>query len=151
MNNEKVTPKQRALRAVQKWARYRDCFLYGTCISCDRPIRPNACDGGHYIARGNAPCPSLEVDERNVHAQCYECNRMYGGAHREYRIGLIKRYGERYPKILELIRQASQGGSSAGLGEADKLLAEKRYTDDDYIAIAEKYEAKLKEMLNGKA
>ena len=87
-----------------QYIRKRDCPNdVGRCISCGSIITPSTCDAGHYIPRTHL---STRFDERNVNAQCYECNRLKNGNIKGYKIGLIEKYGELV--IDELTRLKNQ-------------------------------------------
>lgn len=46
-------------------------------------------------------------DERNVNAQCVECNRYGGGNPEGYRRGLVNKYGPEVVEELEARRHAT--------------------------------------------
>lgn len=75
------------------------------CISCGRPLdwgtdgRSHQVDAGHYRSTGSAA--HLRFDERNVHAQCVNCNRYGAGRAVDYRIGLVARIGLDAVEALE--------------------------------------------------
>jgi hypothetical protein len=62
-------------------------------------------DAGHYIPKaGNSD--ALYFSEYNVHIQCQDCNRLKDGNTKEYRLRLIKKYGDGVILKLNLLRQA---------------------------------------------
>lgn len=65
--------------------RLRDCgdnsHGYSKCISCSDTGYFRDMDAGHFIVRGFKP---TKYDERNVHAQCFSCNREKEGNVKEY-------------------------------------------------------------------
>lgn len=66
------------------------------CISCNKYIKLEA---GHYIPISKSQ--KLRYDLRNIHGQCGWCNRFLYGNYKEYRIGLINRYGIEFVESLE--------------------------------------------------
>lgn len=65
------------------------------CISCGKSIN----HAGHYYSEGHHP--ALQFNEVNVNGQCVRCNRHLHGNLINYRIGLVKRYGEQKVLLLE--------------------------------------------------
>ncbi|WP_196489882.1 recombination protein NinG [Burkholderia cepacia] len=90
-----------AQAAVNKVARLRDQLAGHGCISCG--ARPEArfggaVDAGHFRSVGSAGHMRFYLP--NIRLQCKKCNRDLGGAHTNYRIGLIERIGiERVEEI----------------------------------------------------
>lgn len=66
------------------------------CISCNKLTKLEA---GHYIPISKSQ--KLRYDLRNIHGQCAWCNRFLYGNYKEYRIGLINRYGIEFVEDLE--------------------------------------------------
>ena len=79
-----------------KWIRYRDANR--ECISCGTTAS-KIWDAGHYFKA--EIYSGMIFNEKNVHKQCRKCNTFLGGNEREYRKGLIARYGEQYVLHLE--------------------------------------------------
>lgn len=76
-----------------RYIRMRDAGTSGLCrcFTCSS-VRPwKYMDAGHWRKRNLTP---TLFDERNVHAQCPQCNRFKDGKPETYRRELIKRYGE---------------------------------------------------------
>lgn len=122
---EGTTQLEKAARIIfQKWIRERDKNL--PCISCGTYVA-NQFDGSHYhkaeIYSG------LIFNEMNVHKSCSYCNKELAGNLVNYRIGLVKRYGEDYAKQLD--EMAVTGRKYT-------------YTRSQLIDIANKYKMKLK-------
>jgi hypothetical protein len=65
------------------------------CISCGNPIE----HAGHYYSAGHHP--ALCFNEVNTNGQCIRCNRYLSGNLINYRIGLVKKYGEQKVLLLE--------------------------------------------------
>ena len=80
--------------AFSRYIRGRDCEGkqgYGICISCNHTITYHTSEAGHFIKRGKQ---NVRWDVRNVHAQCWECNRNPGqNIERDHREGLEIRIG----------------------------------------------------------
>lgn len=72
------------------------------CVSCNHghntPFTRQA-HAGHYHSVGSSNSIRYHLD--NIHKQCSICNNYRSGALREYKQGLIKRYGEDYAEIVE--------------------------------------------------
>lgn len=87
------------------YRRLSDKLAGHPCISCGRPLdwgidgRSHQVDAGHYRSTGSAA--HLRFDERNVHAQCVNCNRYGSGRAVDYRIGLVNRIGMDALEALE--------------------------------------------------
>ncbi len=117
-----------AQKAFNAFVRERDKDQ--PCICCGREktqvngLRAHGWDAGHYRSRGSAP--HLRFNEDNCHRQLVYCNQFRSGNAVDYRLRLIERIGLERVEALE----------------ADQ--AARHYTDDDYIAIAALYRAKLK-------
>jgi len=100
---EKPKKKPRSMRAVKKdatdafqlYVRLRDSSLggepWGQCITCDKIVIWNLCDGGHFISRSKL---ATLFEETNVHMQCKSCN-AFGGTEMivQYGRALEERYG----------------------------------------------------------
>jgi len=114
-----------AKASFQLWVRLRDKNL--PCISCAE--HKELVDGGHYFKA--ELFSGLIFNEKNVHKQCRKCNRFLGGNEIQYRIGLVKRFGEDYVNQLE---QES----------IDKRVY--KYTKQELIEIKKKYDLKIKEL-----
>lgn len=90
-----------AQAAFNSYIRARD---YGKpCISCGVMEQSRFTGGhfdcGHYRSRGAAS--HLRFNVYNAHGQCKRCNRELSGNAVEYRIGLVRRIGERALSELE--------------------------------------------------
>lgn len=87
------------------YRRLSDKLAGHPCISCGRPLDwgtdggSHQVDAGHYRSTGSAA--HLRFDERNVHAQCVNCNRYGSGRAVDYRIGLVNRLGLDAVEALE--------------------------------------------------
>ncbi|WP_208454197.1 recombination protein NinG [Burkholderia gladioli] len=101
----KLKPRSAWIReaqaAVNKVARLRDIRAGYGCISCgSRPEQRygGSVDGGHFRSVGSAAHMRFYLP--NIRLQCKKCNQQLGGAHSNYRSGLIERIGiERVEEI----------------------------------------------------
>lgn len=94
---ESLTKKYKniAIDNFQTYIRYRDNW---TCVVCGKKIDPDTKESkmlmhaGHYISRTKT---ALLLDEKNVHAQCRECNgqQNWEGIDPRYTRYLISKYG----------------------------------------------------------
>ena len=87
---------QEARVPFQKWIRLRDANR--ACISCNQ-IGADIFDAGHFYK--SELYSGLIFDETNCHSQCRACNRYLNGNEANYRLGLIKRFGDSYVKELD--------------------------------------------------
>jgi hypothetical protein len=86
--------KEKAQKVFNFWIRRRD--QGEPCISCGSY---NGNQAGHYF-----PVKGFSIvryDEINVNLQCAGCNCYQHGNPQQYRIGLVKKYGEDAVKALE--------------------------------------------------
>lgn len=118
--------KNKAWAEFSKFIRTRD---NGTCITCGRSgFSGSGYHAGHFIpqaAGGNA----LRYHEENVHGQCYNCNINLGGWGERYAEVMEHRYGRKFVDGLRLLKYEV-----------------KKYTVEDYEAIASAYKKKLQEL-----
>ncbi|MBQ2174800.1 MAG: recombination protein NinG [Alphaproteobacteria bacterium] len=92
---KEINYKEKAVDAFQMYIRYRDNW---TCCCCGKYIDPSSehakkeMHAGHYISRAKL---SLLLDEKNVHAQCRECNgkQNWEGIDPRYTQYIINKYG----------------------------------------------------------
>lgn len=92
---KEIKYKEKAVDAFQMYIRYRDNW---TCCCCGKHIEPESegakkeMHAGHYISRSKL---SLLLDEKNVHAQCRECNgkQNWEGIDPRYTQYIINKYG----------------------------------------------------------
>ncbi len=87
-------------RLFSEYIRLRDSDQYGMirCISCGKRVKWQYADAGHFISRVHM---NLRFDEKNVNAQCQECNRFKSGNLENYKRGLIIKYGRFIIDYLE--------------------------------------------------
>lgn len=96
-----------------KYIRSRDG---NKCITCGRIGEYNTMQAGHYVSRS---CYALRWDEMNVHCQCYACNVCKHGNMIAYREQLVKLYGEKKVKKLEVQRHSIKKYTSE---ELEKMI-----------------------------
>ena len=90
---EKLMTKKDYLNILQKvfntYIRIRDKGK--PCISCDKFLKPNDINAGHFYSVG--AYANLRFNELNVHNQCIECNLYKHGNVLEYSLRLPNRIG----------------------------------------------------------
>jgi hypothetical protein len=82
----------------QKWIRMRDAN--DKCISCGKDSE--SWDAGHYLKA--EIYSGLIFAETNCNKQCVYCNKWLDGNEANYRLGLLKKYGEQTVLYLEMIK-----------------------------------------------
>lgn len=97
-----------------------------TCISCPSKKVVHA---GHYKSAGKYS--GTRFDEYNTNGQCLECNNIKSGNEAEYRIGLIKKFGEN--EVLRLENRAQK----------EKL---KKWSREELMALKILYTTLIKKM-----
>jgi len=120
--------------AFSRFIRLRDSDENGiaTCFTCGARQTWNSggMQAGHFIGRRNQ---STKFDEKNVHAQCVQCNHFNAGMQFEYSIALDKKYGD---------------------GTAVNLLAQSRTTchrsEFEIKELTKYYRQKVKELIKEK-
>lgn len=109
--------------AVNQYIRERD--LDKPCVSCGT-YSTSRWDAGHY--RTTKAAPQLRFDERNIHRQCFVCNRHLSGNLVPYRVELIKRIGQE------------------AVDEIESNHNRHRWTVEECRAIRVEYQQKLKDL-----
>jgi len=99
---EKLFTKKDYLNILQKvfntYIRARDKGK--PCASCDKFLKPNDINAGHFYSVG--AYPNLRFNELNVHNQCIECNLHKHGNVLEYALRLPNRIGiDKYDLLQE--------------------------------------------------
>ena len=99
------TAKKEAWEWCSKYIRLRDAieyqnqypdtpFGYVKCCTCPRIVIYNKnCDAGHFISKGSRGMSGVYFDERNIHAQCKECNAFHQGKQAVYLEFMLDKYG----------------------------------------------------------
>ena len=97
--NPIVKLKKEAWRIFSLWIRKRDKFC---CITCGKKGEGSFMHAGHFISRKHN---ATMFNEKNVAAQCMNCNLWGYGNMGVYALILQEKYGE---KIIEELTQESQ-------------------------------------------
>lgn len=111
-----MTPLKSAQAKAWKWfsimIRLRDADEYGlvTCITCSHRGHWRTFDAGHFLPKGSYK--GVKWNEKNVHAQCGQCNCFNEGNRLKYREVMLKRYGFAVVDMLEI---AGKGSSKLSL------------------------------------
>lgn len=109
--------KDKAWKACSKYIRLRDAIAWSRenyqditgiqpkllvvkCVTCTRIQSWPRMDAGHFIPRGSRGQSGVYFDERNIHAQCGECNGYKEGNTLPYFDFMFIKYGQ--PVIDEL-------------------------------------------------
>jgi DNA-directed RNA polymerase subunit N (RpoN/RPB10) len=129
IESQKLSDLEKVARTIfQKYIRERD--KSEPCLSCGTK-QTQQWDGSHLFSAEQYS--GVIFHELNVNKCCCYCNRNLHGNLLEYKENFIKKYGENaYTTLKE---------------EANKTRLYK-YSRAELIDIANKYKAKLKEMLN---
>ena len=111
------TAKEEAWEWCSKYIRLRDAieyqakypetpFGYVKCCTCPRIVIYNKnCDAGHYIPKGSRGSSGVYFDERNIHAQCKNCNGFHQGKQVVYKEFMLEKYGQDVIDQLEFLDQ----------------------------------------------
>jgi len=95
------------------------------CCTCGRLMQRTARNShaGHFIGKGMGGGSGVYYDERNVHAQCHNCNKYMQGNGAEYYPFMLAKYGQ---EVIDELRK--------------KHLLTRPYSVDEYgIMYREKY------------
>lgn len=117
---------------ANRYARLRDCFGSdgAACISCGEWKSFEELDGGHYIPTTTS---STRFDERNINAQCRQCNRFLHANLRGYFRGLEKKLGR------------------SGLDDLEANAGPHKWTRDELNELKLYYKEKIKRLEAGEA
>ena len=80
-----------------RYIKLRDCLkttgtkIRGRCVSCGKPHRIEDLQAGHFITRR---AKNILYDERNVNAQCENCNGRLKSNPLHYQDAMIRMYGQ---------------------------------------------------------
>ena len=124
--------RETAWKCFSKYIRVRDAVettstvTHARCITCGKVLHIEDMDAGHAIAgRGNA---ILFVEEL-CHAQCRACNRFSNGRLQAFKAALIESHGQAKWEEWEALKRTRV-----------------KFSDADYVQIADKYREKTKEL-----
>jgi len=127
--------KTTAMKWMAKYVKLRDArdqgYVYGRYVKCCTcgcvlTMGTKNCQAGHFIGRGLGGGSGVYFDERNVHAQCYQCNRFRQGAPHEYELFLIEKYGQ---KVVDELRFLDKNQSYKGKIDAIGLMYKQMYQE----------------------
>ena len=104
---------KKAQKVFNKWIRERDRDR--GCISCGSEVT----EAGHYLSQGHHS--AFRFNEVNTNGQCTRCNRFLHGNLINYRIGLVRKYGEEKVLMLENSRNRLKKWSRFELEEIIKI------------------------------
>ena len=132
-----MTAKKKAWQWCSKYIRLRDAiayqeqypetpFGYVKCCTCPRIIHIwENCDAGHFISKGSRGGSGVYFDERNIHAQCKNCNGFHQGKQAIYHEFMLEKYGQDVIDKLEFLdRNQSYYGKIIGIGLMYKQMYE---------------------------
>lgn len=97
--------KQKTEGWFHRFIRLRDCLMStntierGRCFTCRQLFPFLILQAGHFMTRAGAPMH--QFDERNVHAQCWDCNINKGGNISEYKKQMRIAYGVGITEFLQ--------------------------------------------------
>ncbi len=117
---------QDARRPFQQYIRARD--VNEACISCD-DVKAKVWHGGHYLKA--ELYTGLIFNEINCNKQCEKCNTYGGGNESGYRIGLVKKYGEKAVNELE---------------ESANFLRSYKFSREELIDIKKRFQSLFKQL-----
>lgn len=95
--------KSKLWKIISEYIRrkYADSDGFCKCTTCDTRKQWKELQAGHYVPSGASSY--LRYVENNIHPQCYHCNINLGSNPIEYRIYMVKTYGEKFvEQMLEL-------------------------------------------------
>lgn len=131
------TAKKEAWKWCSKYIRLRDAieyqekcpeitFGYVKCCTCSRIVIWNKnCDAGHFIPKSRGGLSGVYFDERNIHAQCKDCNGFHQGRQVEYKEFMLEKYGQDVIDKLEFLdKNQSYKGKIIGIGLMYKQMYE---------------------------
>jgi hypothetical protein len=134
--NKLSAHKAKAWKNFSLYIRTRDCLKTahtidkGNCFTCHKIYLFSQLQAGHFIAgRNNA----VLFSEQGTHAQCANCN--------------IHKHGNTVNYWLEMERIYDREMIDLLLAESKRTVIYKQY---DYDRIAEDYELKTRQLLDGK-
>jgi hypothetical protein len=97
---ERKRLKKRAWTVFAKFIRERD---NNTCVTCGRTLADGyVMNAGHFIHNRE------DFNEKNIHCQCFVCNKIKHGNMKTYCIKMVEWYGiETVKELLKKERQES--------------------------------------------
>lgn len=148
MKSTRIKAKEKAWDACSIYVRTLACSKHGwktmwvdakdglqkevplaLCFTCGKeyPAFGKGClQAGHFIPGRNA---SVLLDERGIHAQCYNCNVNLKGNPRKYQLRMVEEYGQDLVDELDALSEETMD-----------------FSEDDYKGITEYFKNKTKEL-----
>ena len=108
--------KKEAWRVFSLWIRKRDNFTCFTCGKADRGEVGRFMQAGHFISRKHS---ATMFNEKNVNAQCMNCNLWGYGNMGVYTLKLQAKYGE---GIIKELTAESQKIKKFTEGELQEII-----------------------------
>jgi len=108
-----------------RFIRLRDSDENGicTCFTCGKRLEWNSgMQAGHFIGRRHW---ATKYHEKNVHAQCVNCNHFNAGMQYEYALKLDEVYGEGTAMELRALSQTTMKATEAEVKELNKHYRQK--------------------------
>jgi len=115
-----MTALEEATKYMSLYCRLRDALKWNRKFPCDisvcdpKKLVVKCCtcvkignwfssmQGGHFIPKGSKGESGVRFDERNVHAQCPDCNAFNQGKTLEYRDYMLEEYGQ---EVIDELRR----------------------------------------------
>lgn len=119
--NKRKTYKLKAKTEFKLFIRQRDNF---TCVICGNKGEGNDIHAGHYIH-----LESLDLDSRNMNAQCSRCNAMHNKNPVPYTNFMVLKYGE---EILDELDRLSRENKKLTGTEYEEVYHRYKKLNDDY-------------------
>ena len=118
-----MTAKKKAWTWCSKYIRLRDAIEHQKnnpeepfgnvkCCTCGRvTIWNKNTDAGHFISKSSRGGSGVYFDERNIHAQCKDCNGFNQGKPHEYEFFMVDKYGQ---DVVDMLRYLDKNQSYQG-------------------------------------
>lgn len=91
------------------------------CCTCSTTKSWKWMDAGHYHSRGLGGSSGVYWDERNIAAQCKQCNKWRQGAAQDFEIYLREKYGQEVLDELAIKHRIPRKENINAIGEYYKL------------------------------
>lgn len=100
MKKRKVDYKAKLDKVFSEYIRLKNANDIGfcRCVTCGKYFHWTKIQNGHYMSRRFM---STRYSEMNCHPQCVQCNVLQHGNIPQYRMYLVREYGEAKVKQLE--------------------------------------------------
>lgn len=99
-NTRKKNLKSKLDKVFSEYIRLKNANSIGfcQCVTCGKWFHWTRIQNGHYMSRRFM---ATRYSEMNCNPQCMPCNVMQHGNIPQYRMWLVKQYGERKVELLE--------------------------------------------------